>query len=167
MPNPINPQAYNRYSYVRNSPINFNDPTGHCETKPSQLLDGQQAVTKNCGGYTFVNTGGIGSWTEKDDEENENGNLPCRSGIGNCSEVTPISEVLDGLIWRTIPSTIGIHLGFSIQWGFFFEGTYTPGEILFAYNWRSGQRFAPSSPLGDTCAGAGTAKPSNQKNEKA
>jgi len=30
IPNPTNPQDFNRYSYVRNNPVNFNDPTGHC-----------------------------------------------------------------------------------------------------------------------------------------
>jgi len=29
VPNPANPQAWNRFSYVVNSPINFNDPSGH------------------------------------------------------------------------------------------------------------------------------------------
>lgn len=29
IPDPSNPQAYNRFGYVQNSPINFNDPTGH------------------------------------------------------------------------------------------------------------------------------------------
>jgi hypothetical protein len=29
IPNPLNPQSYNRYSYVTNRPVNFNDPTGH------------------------------------------------------------------------------------------------------------------------------------------
>lgn len=29
VPNPMNPQAFNRFSYVTNRPINFNDPTGH------------------------------------------------------------------------------------------------------------------------------------------
>ena len=33
IPNPANPQSWNRYSYVTNRPVNFNDPTGHikCE----------------------------------------------------------------------------------------------------------------------------------------
>jgi hypothetical protein len=31
IPNPANPQSYNRYSYGRNRPLNFNDPTGHRE----------------------------------------------------------------------------------------------------------------------------------------
>ncbi|RMG99106.1 MAG: RHS repeat-associated core domain-containing protein, partial [Chloroflexi bacterium] len=29
VPDPANPQAFNRYSYVENRPLNFNDPTGH------------------------------------------------------------------------------------------------------------------------------------------
>ncbi len=33
MPNPANPQSGNRYAYVLNSPIRYNDPSGHraCE----------------------------------------------------------------------------------------------------------------------------------------
>ncbi|MCP4422305.1 MAG: RHS repeat-associated core domain-containing protein, partial [Chloroflexi bacterium] len=30
VPNPANPQSFNRYSYVLNSPLNFTDPSGHC-----------------------------------------------------------------------------------------------------------------------------------------
>jgi hypothetical protein len=29
IPDPSNPQAWNRFSYVMNRPVNFNDPTGH------------------------------------------------------------------------------------------------------------------------------------------
>ncbi len=31
IPNPTNPQSFNRYSYVLNSPLNFTDPSGHAE----------------------------------------------------------------------------------------------------------------------------------------
>ncbi|MGB1252072.1 MAG: RHS repeat-associated core domain-containing protein, partial [Candidatus Promineifilaceae bacterium] len=30
VPDPVNSQSYNRYSYVENRPINLNDPSGHC-----------------------------------------------------------------------------------------------------------------------------------------
>ncbi|MFC2004929.1 RHS repeat-associated core domain-containing protein [Chloroflexota bacterium] len=29
IPSPTNPQAYNRYSYVLNNPLKYNDPSGH------------------------------------------------------------------------------------------------------------------------------------------
>ncbi len=30
VPDPQNPQSFNRYSYVLNSPVNYTDPSGHC-----------------------------------------------------------------------------------------------------------------------------------------
>ncbi len=33
IPDPSNPQAWNRYSYVGNNPVNLNDPTGHMQEK--------------------------------------------------------------------------------------------------------------------------------------
>ena len=36
MPDPQNPQSYNRYSYTRNNPVNFTDPSGHREIGASQ-----------------------------------------------------------------------------------------------------------------------------------
>ena len=32
IPNPANPQSWNRYSYVANSPTNYSDPSGHAQT---------------------------------------------------------------------------------------------------------------------------------------
>ena len=34
IPNPTSPQDLNRYAYVRNNPVNYSDPSGHC---PSEL----------------------------------------------------------------------------------------------------------------------------------
>ncbi len=40
IPSPANPQAFNRYSYVLNSPVNFNDPTGHMCSDPENTKNG-------------------------------------------------------------------------------------------------------------------------------
>ena len=43
VPDPANPQSYNRYSYVLNSPLNFRDPSGHnpvCNHDSSICSDG-------------------------------------------------------------------------------------------------------------------------------
>jgi RHS repeat-associated protein len=38
VPDPTNPQSYNRYSYVRNNPLMFIDPTGHSECGVGQYI---------------------------------------------------------------------------------------------------------------------------------
>lgn len=40
VPDPSNPQSYNRYSYVLNSPVNSTDPTGHCVTNDQEITRG-------------------------------------------------------------------------------------------------------------------------------
>jgi hypothetical protein len=44
VPDPTNPQSYNRYSYVLNNPLNLADPTGHC-SQDIQFLDTQICTT--------------------------------------------------------------------------------------------------------------------------
>jgi RHS repeat-associated protein len=39
VPDPSNPQSYNRYSYTRNNPVNLTDPTGHMETDGCHVTD--------------------------------------------------------------------------------------------------------------------------------
>jgi RHS repeat-associated protein len=50
VPNPANPQSYNRYSYTENNPIRYNDPTGHCgaDTTSGIGFEEQQALTDEC-----------------------------------------------------------------------------------------------------------------------
>ena len=44
VPDPTNPQSFNRYSYVNNNPVRFNDPTGHCIGAMS-LIECMKAIT--------------------------------------------------------------------------------------------------------------------------
>ena len=46
VPNPGNPQDLNRYSYVRNSPLNYRDPSGH-----AAAVDQEGTVTVRSLGY--------------------------------------------------------------------------------------------------------------------
>jgi RHS repeat-associated protein len=41
IPNLYNPQSLNRFSYVRNNPINYSDPSGHCSVAVSLGLFGK------------------------------------------------------------------------------------------------------------------------------
>lgn len=40
VPDPYNPQDWNRYAYVRNNPIRYNDPTGHVCSDPEDETGG-------------------------------------------------------------------------------------------------------------------------------
>ncbi len=53
VPNPANPQDLNRYTYVRNNPVRYTDPTGHCT---QWSIDGDG--TFHC---DFLNPGGTSS----------------------------------------------------------------------------------------------------------
>ncbi len=44
MPNPANPQNLNRFGYVLNNPVNFNDPLGHEPKGPGSCYDSKAGV---------------------------------------------------------------------------------------------------------------------------
>jgi len=61
IPDPSNPQAFNRYSYVANRPVNFNDPSGHdpwwCEGDDLCMYDWFNTHTTTGGDSYFAEYG--------------------------------------------------------------------------------------------------------------
>ncbi|MBE7528198.1 MAG: hypothetical protein HS099_00495 [Ardenticatenaceae bacterium] len=56
VPNPANPQQFNRYTYSLNNPLNRIDPTGHCKganTATQYLVDGGPGYADG----SFIQTG--------------------------------------------------------------------------------------------------------------
>jgi len=53
VPDPSNPQSWNRYSYALNNPIRYNDPTGHCPICLVAIL-----------AKSFTANGPSGNWKE-------------------------------------------------------------------------------------------------------
>ncbi len=51
VPEPGNPQSFNRYVYVRNNPMNFTDPTGHMESSGCDITDCTNGGTVNPNTY--------------------------------------------------------------------------------------------------------------------
>ncbi|MEZ4646338.1 MAG: polymorphic toxin-type HINT domain-containing protein, partial [Chloroflexota bacterium] len=49
IPNPANPQSYNRYSYVLNRPLNFTDPTGHRTCSATEASQDYETCDQNLG----------------------------------------------------------------------------------------------------------------------
>jgi len=64
IPDPANPQAWNRYSYVANNPVNLNDPSGHCYTSSGIWLSG--GGDGDCPGASGGGGGGGGSGNNDD-----------------------------------------------------------------------------------------------------
>ncbi len=70
MPNPANPQNFNRFGYVLNNPIRFNDPTGH-EPKYGEGAC-YEINCNNANGTKVVDGNGKGGAPKKRDEDQEN-----------------------------------------------------------------------------------------------
>ncbi len=72
IPDPSNPQAWNRYSYVTNSPINFNDPTGHMLSNDDQN-EGGKCDLRCLNNLHKKEKGGKGSGCNTETLKNANG----------------------------------------------------------------------------------------------
>jgi RHS repeat-associated protein len=81
VPNPSNPQSLNRFSYVYNNPVRFNDPTGHMCTDPEDLwspgCDGANTVGEKPHG------GGLGNLGSGNSNSSSGGSSNSSGGGGN------------------------------------------------------------------------------------
>ena len=75
VPGAANPQAWNRYSYVLNNPIRYNDPTGHmCSDPedPSPSCDSSSLQSTKVGDKV-VQGSGLNAGKPKNKPKNDNG----------------------------------------------------------------------------------------------
>ena len=56
VPDPDNPQSFNRYSYVLNSALNHTDPSGHC---PDPVSNGYEGSASRAWAWIDANTGDL------------------------------------------------------------------------------------------------------------
>lgn len=121
IPDQFNPQSWNRFGYVQNNPILFNDPTGH-------MLDEGEG-----GGCNDV----MKCLKDKQDQvihDKQEDKRKCNSGNDNyCSTVE--------LIVKRRPKPVsGIHVGYSWQTGLTVErGFYTQYDFLI--DWKAGNLY--------------------------
>ncbi len=118
IPDPSNPQAWNRYSYVGNNPVNFNDPTGH---KPCG--DGEKWEC-GTGRRQDPDENPYPNWRRNIEEEDDEGSgLPIIPYSGPCVSVVCLPTSTPTLpISPTIPSNVPpqtpappFDLGLSVQ----------------------------------------------------
>ena len=64
VPDPANPQQFNRYTYSLNSPLNYSDPTGHRTCSSQQATSGDETCNQNAKDSTAsqINAGCIEVW---------------------------------------------------------------------------------------------------------
>ena len=63
VPDPLNPQAWNRFSYVYNNPTSYVDPGGHIAWVPILIFGGAFLLGAGMGGYYAYHQGyGFESW---------------------------------------------------------------------------------------------------------
>ncbi len=127
IPNPSNPQSWNRYSYVLDNPINASDPTGHkCAGKPEECLNEKGKPINGAGGFggSSSNSGGGGGGGNDDNSPNEpNAELELDGGAAGQCKINepyscPLAETLECKIGEpyscptaaALPTTLTYHL---------------------------------------------------------
>jgi RHS repeat-associated protein len=125
-------QALDRFAYVNNRPVIFNDPTGN------MLDDGE------CG-RAGIDCHDTTEQEKSHDLANEamltfqSNEMACQNGyMGFCNGFDSISNNISQWTWNSIPSAFSVTWGGTYQLGAFIEfGQYAEGG--FVYNWRSNE----------------------------
>jgi len=115
VPNPGNPQALNRYAYVYNNPLRYTDPSGHWlfEETPDDPYIWERDRPVN----TLIRTAEpMVFWEETQD----------------------MGELVEQVMWHTVPSGIGQYGSISSGWNTF-VGTEVSLEGAWVFNWWSGE----------------------------
>jgi hypothetical protein len=146
IPDPSNPQAWNRYSYVRNNPVNFNDPAGHFECNDPYGCDGPDDDNAESGSG---GAGGGGGGNNDDDDEDIEDELQQGSCIYHlCSEDANLHETgwenfdQAWLIWTNPNASYGQRYGAGAYMGAWggAHGMFAIGAIILV-----GEALVPSS----------------------
>jgi hypothetical protein len=113
IPGAGNAQAWDRYAAMANNPVKFVDPTGHSSATVMHDSDGD---------------------AQCNDPEH------CLDASGQLKKPTnSMLEVINEILWESVPSAIGINIGASGQAGAMIEPGIVPGELTALFNWRSGE----------------------------
>jgi RHS repeat-associated protein len=124
IPNPANPQSFNRFSYVAGNPINFNDPSGH---DADYFCSGSNDTSSRCTGFVqdqgtlgSSQNGGGNSGGQGDEGEEPNAENQLTAELG---DFQLLPATYDFLTYSQIAQE-----GYS---GYWLSGAPAYGDVLF------------------------------------
>ena len=90
VPEPFNPQDLNRYSYVRNNPLKYTDPTGH--SIPDSVKDASVALDEQLAQSNKKAMDSLRGKGEEDDDDSDNSQLSTTNWDTVYDAICPITE---------------------------------------------------------------------------
>jgi hypothetical protein len=105
VPDPYNPQDWNRYSYARNNPLKYTDPSGHRPCDEEYSCDGDNGNTNKVNARIYylnaIGLGNHGVIQPNSDPKDEQGYLLYRLGLAAGSENVIHIPIYKGSVWDT------------------------------------------------------------------